>query len=355
MSEASLAARFEDAVYHIEHHNNDLNFVGKYILSELPRQHGYKVVLTGEGADEHFGGYPLYQPDFLREPDWSYEQDPMTSQERAAAVKERVEVVKKSYDTIGGSSEFFDEQDRPDAPLGGMTTASSMAAFTPHKSIFAPWVQKRYAGTSALTTIVNNIPPNVQKDIETKWHPLNSAMYVWGKGHLSNLFLSCLGDRVEMAHSVEGRTPFLDHHLTEFLNGIPPSLKIHPANPDTPIKANGNPPLHPVLIEKYALREAVKEFVTPEVYARTKHPYSAPTTYPIDGPVHIMFQRLVTKERVEKLGFVSWARVEELFENAFGEGGKDIVLTQRAWRGLLMISCWGVLGERFGIKTAGPL
>ncbi len=48
MSEAELAKRFEDAVYHIEHQPYELNFVGKYALSELTRQHGYKVVLTGE-------------------------------------------------------------------------------------------------------------------------------------------------------------------------------------------------------------------------------------------------------------------------------------------------------------------
>lgn len=50
MSEAELAKRFEDAVYHIEHQPYELNFVGKYALSELTRQHGYKVVLTGEPA-----------------------------------------------------------------------------------------------------------------------------------------------------------------------------------------------------------------------------------------------------------------------------------------------------------------
>ena len=47
MNEAELAKRFEDATWHCEHHYPDLNFIGKFALSELPREHGFKVVLTG--------------------------------------------------------------------------------------------------------------------------------------------------------------------------------------------------------------------------------------------------------------------------------------------------------------------
>ena len=74
MNEAELAKRFEDAVWHCEQHNPDLNFVGKFALSEVPQEEGYKVVLTGEGADEIFAGYPLYLPDYLREPDRTWEE-----------------------------------------------------------------------------------------------------------------------------------------------------------------------------------------------------------------------------------------------------------------------------------------
>lgn len=70
--------------------------------------------------------------------------------------------------------------------------------------------------------------------------------------------MSCLGDRTEMAHSIEGRTPFLDHPLTEFVNSIPPSLKMRWKGGDE-------------FTSKWILREACKDFVTPEVYNRAKH------------------------------------------------------------------------------------
>lgn len=82
MNEAELAARFEDATWHCEHHNPDLNYVGKYALSEVPQELGFKVVLTGEGADEQFGGYPMYLPDYLREQDLAYASNPLPEETR---------------------------------------------------------------------------------------------------------------------------------------------------------------------------------------------------------------------------------------------------------------------------------
>jgi asparagine synthase (glutamine-hydrolysing) len=61
-----------------------------------------------------------------------------------------------------------------------------------------------------------------------------------------------------MAHSVEGRFPFLDHRLVEFCNRVPPSLKLRG------------------LDEKYLLKRAVKDLVPAEILRRAKHPYRAP-------------------------------------------------------------------------------
>ena len=50
MNEVELAKRFEEATWHCEHHYPDLNYIGKFALSELPREHGFKVVLTGNSS-----------------------------------------------------------------------------------------------------------------------------------------------------------------------------------------------------------------------------------------------------------------------------------------------------------------
>ncbi|PVH76509.1 N-terminal nucleophile aminohydrolase, partial [Cadophora sp. DSE1049] len=73
MDEEAFASRFELATWHCEHHNPDLNYIGKFALSEIPQSLGFKVVLTGEGSDEIFTGYHIYLPDVLREPDLTWQ------------------------------------------------------------------------------------------------------------------------------------------------------------------------------------------------------------------------------------------------------------------------------------------
>jgi asparagine synthase (glutamine-hydrolysing) len=75
---------------------------------------------------------------------------------------------------------------------------------------------------------------------------------------LPGYILTMLGDRMEMAHSVEGRVPFLDHHVVEVIRSQPVNQKIHG------------------MTEKYVLREAVRDVITDTVYRRQKHPFLSP-------------------------------------------------------------------------------
>lgn len=332
MNEEELAKRFEDATWHCEHHNPDLNFVGKFALSEEPRKYGFKVVLTGEGADEHWGGYPLYLPDFLREPDLAWPQTTLSEEDRKTECVKADQEASDFYNAIGA-----DGNNRGDCvalrQLNGITTCASMAAFS--FNLWAPWTEC-YGEHDPRLTISNNANGRVRDAIMTRWHPLHSAQYMWIKGHLANNFLSCLGDRTEMAHSLEARTPFLDHHLTEYVNRLPPSVKIRWR------------PKEKGFIEKWILREASKPFITEELYKRKKHAYSAPTTWPENGPLHQTMARLMTKENVEKLGFVDWARVQGLVDEAFGQ--QDA----KAMRFVFIVAEWVVLSRRFQIKKAMP-
>jgi asparagine synthase (glutamine-hydrolysing) len=103
-------------------------------------------------------------------------------------------------------------------------------------------------------------------------------------------------------------------------------------------------------IEKYALREATKEFITPEIYTRRKHPYTAPTTYPLDGPVHRLLTRLVTRENADRLGFLDWSEVEKRLQMAFGTGSDMDKVA--GFRLALVVAEWVVLSTRFNVKTA---
>lgn len=332
MGESELAAYFEDATYHCEHHMPDLNYIGKFALSEVPREVGFKVVLTGEGSDENFAGYnPTYLPDYLREPDISWPANPLPEEKRERLREEMEALAERNYKAIGMDC-VRTETSVAERMLNGIKTPAYMTAWG--FDVYAPWTYDVHGIFDPRLTVANNVDGRTRDMMMNKWHPLHSAMYVWSKGHLANSFLSCLGDRTEMAHSLEARTPFLDHHLTEYVNGLPPSVKIRWDEKDQRF------------VEKWILREASKPFITKELYERKKHPYSAPTLFPVNGPLHQLFSRLISRENVESLGFVDWNKARYLVKEAFEEGNPS------AMRAATSVGQWIVLGKRFGVKKA---
>ena len=90
------------------------------------------------------------------------------------------------------------------------------------------------------------------------WPPLGQAQYLEMTVFLSQYLLSSQGDRVAMAHSVEGRYPFLDYRVVEFCNRLPPGLKLRG------------------LMEKWLLRRVASSHLPAEIWQRPKRPYRAP-------------------------------------------------------------------------------
>jgi len=293
------------------------------------------VVLTGEGADELFAGYPLYLPDYLREPDHAYEaHNTLSEDERKRQLALSEEEAREHYNSIGANG-GTGVANVPRRMLNNIGVLDGMTAFQP--DVFADWTDSTYTHCDPRMTIAGNPDGITRHHINNSWHPLHSALYVWSKGNLPNIFLTCLGDRTEMAHSIEARTPFLDHKLAEYINNCPPSVKLR-WSPDGKR-----------FVEKWVLREASKPFITKELYERKKHPYSAPTRYPRDGPLHKLMAGLVTRENVEGLGFVGWEKVKGLVDEAFGNEGSP-----KALRLAIVVAAWVTMAKKFGIKRAAP-
>jgi asparagine synthase (glutamine-hydrolysing) len=200
--------------------------------------------------------------------------------------------------------------------------------------VFAGWTEG-YGQGNPILTLVNQLDGVIRSKIRDSWHPLHSALYM-SLRPMDGIVLSSLGDRSEMGHSLEGRPPFLDPVVTDYVNHLPPSAKIT-------IDAKG------MVKEKRVLREASRPFISDELYERTKHPYSAPANYPTGGAVHALILKHVTEEKLETLGFVDIDYAKRLLREAFQEGGMG------AFRQVLMLAQYTILQTAFGIKTARPL
>jgi asparagine synthase (glutamine-hydrolysing) len=123
------------------------------------------------------------------------------------------------------------------------------------QSLLAPEFKTEFAGRDPFRVMLNRLDVTGQMRGRAAVH---QSMYLWAKTIFPNNLLNFLGDRMEMAHSIEGRTPFLDHVLVEAVVNMPVSMKVHGTT------------------EKYALREAARPYLTDTVYKRQKHPFLAP-------------------------------------------------------------------------------
>ncbi|KAI0386919.1 asparagine synthase [Hypomontagnella monticulosa] len=362
VTEETLARDFADAAFHCEHHHFDLNSVAKFTLSELPRENGVKVVLTGEGSDEHFAGYPYFPCEFLREPDLSRPDEPLAkdNEKRDAMQKAASAEMNAIWRAIGAETYAGSGDNSILAEVNNNTMVNNLLAWHPTIGLFAPWVRECYGGKlDCRETVIASYPADVREKMRDQWHPLHTAEYIWNKSQLANILLSCLGDRTEMAHSVEARTPFLDHHLAEYVNGLPPSVKLAFVPPEEEGSATSGDPAHknPLwqdagsalrsLNAKWILREAARPYITDELYRRKKHPFLAPTRWPHGGALHRMFTELLTRERVENLGFVDVDVVENALASAFGENADT-----KAFRTLCYVGAWVTLADRLGVKPA---
>src|SRR6185436_743949 len=128
--------------------------------------------------------------------------------------------------------------------------------------------------------------------------PVHQSLYLWAKTVLPGYILVNLGDRMEMAHSVEGRVPFLDHHVVELIRSMPVRQKIRG------------------MTEKYVLREAVRPVLTETVYARHKHPFtSPPVALAPNERLHELLQTTLRGPAMDALPFYDRGKVVGLLDS----------------------------------------
>ena len=214
---AGLTSHFVRSLWHCEMPVVNGHGAAKLLLSGLASQQ-VKSVLTGEGADELLAGYDLFRHQALIE---SVRREP-----RNPALRAQMRRFLGSVDLLSGTvrTKDYAEYDRVVELFGAYPYPAlralklgrwirallsrecirSIGDFDPLEQLAAGWSSRRLAGDD----------------------PLSATQDFLFRTQLPSYILNCLGDRMEMANSVEGRLPFLDHKLAEFAFGLPRSLKV---------------------------------------------------------------------------------------------------------------------------------
>jgi asparagine synthase (glutamine-hydrolysing) len=250
--QVDLADHFSDAIWHNERPCLNAHLVGKFLLSKAVRQYGCPVVLTGEGADEIGGGYAPFRRDMIL----YHGQHLLSASEKAQRLQ-----------TLEGNNKISAGGLLPACGIQELDFTNRYLGFTPSwllpqaeiiatlAGLYAEQTLQQMATAHPFQNFLNHLDVNNQL---VGRDPVHISMYLLAKSILPNYVLSTLGDRMEMAHSIEGRLPYLDHNLVEKVVALPVSYKIRG------------------MTEKWILREAARPYLPADVYQREKQPFLAP-------------------------------------------------------------------------------
>jgi asparagine synthase (glutamine-hydrolysing) len=241
ITDADIGRVFPDVVWHTEAPILRTAPAPMYRLAQLVNQYGLKVVLTGEGADEMFSGYDIFKEDAVRR-FWA----------RQPGSSLRPALLRRLYPDIAGLGQISDAFLK--AFFGKGLTETDAFGYS-HRIRWTNTARFRLSFLAGGPSVAPT--PSLPAGFPG-WSSLAQAQYLEITTFLSPYLLSSQGDRVAMAHAVEGRFPFLDYRVVAFANRLPDEEKLLG------------------LSEKWLLRRLGRQHLPPEIWTRRKRPYRAP-------------------------------------------------------------------------------
>ncbi|MHB1010721.1 MAG: asparagine synthase (glutamine-hydrolyzing) [Propionibacteriaceae bacterium] len=247
VSARDIAEVFPDVVWHAESPILRAAPAPLFLLSKLVRQSGYKVVVTGEGADEVLGGYDIFRESRVRE---FWARDPESARRGRAVELLYPWMARNPSQAPAFARAFFGMGLDPSDPA--MSHRPRWNSTTPLRSMLTGGLRAEL-DARPLPDLAETMPPD-----SASWDPLSRAQWLEMTTLLPGYILASQGDRMLMAHSVEGRFPFLDPNVVDFANALPARHKLCG------------------LDEKFLLKYAFADLIPEEIRRRPKQPYRAP-------------------------------------------------------------------------------
>ncbi|WP_342026026.1 asparagine synthase (glutamine-hydrolyzing) [Cytobacillus pseudoceanisediminis] len=289
LSQNDFAQHIEEAVWHGETIGHNAHGVARFLQSRAVQKSGYRVVLSGDGADELFSGYIYSRLDHV-----------MSNVEGLSEKDQYKRLEELSLKNPAFRHLLFPTKKTESAkilePMLGSAPSWIQAmeiSRSPFKSLLNPDFSASFRDFEPSRALLNSM--DIKGQLSNRTH-LHQGMYTWTKSILPNQIL--FADRLEMANGLEVRMPLLDHKLFEVVRKMPTNMLIRG------------------LKEKYALREAAKSFITETVYNRKKQPFTAPhSTLDPNNPLYEMIQDTLRSNVVQENPFFNPIAIKTLLDS----------------------------------------
>ena len=293
LTDADLADHFADAVRHAETLQYNTHGAARYLLSRGVRAAGYRSVLAGEGADEAFFGY-----EFLRAAAGASRGRP-GPRRLLRILSGLLRSPRRHHPTLAAVSPWLARLALllPAAPSLFTRLSGGLGLI---RSVCSSDFLRGFDGYDPYRTYYRRCKEAA--DLSRR-EPSRQLLYLWLHSIFANYHMAA--DRLDMAHGVEVRLPFLDHHLFEYVNSLPLAV------------LTGHPR------EKHLLREAMRPHIPDPVYDRVKRPFMAPSAAGTDGPLHDFLQDTLRGEALRAVPFVNAGAVAGVLDGLPGLRERD--------------------------------
>lgn len=282
---ADIAREFPAVCWHAERPILRTAPAPMFLLSRLVKDHGIKVVLTGEGADEMFAGYDLFREGAVRR-FWA----------RAPGSTVRPRLLERLYPYLVRSPVAQQAMAKAFFGVGlehwrepGFAHGTRWRTTAALKRMLVPAAR---SGVDVAAELLGDLPAELPG-----WSHLAADQYLEMRTLLAGYLLSAQGDRMLMGNSIEGRFPFLDRDVVELAGRLPDAHKLRG------------------LDEKHVLKRLARDLVPASIRGRPKQPYRAPDALSFvapGGPAWI--ERMVSPEITGGAGVFEVGAVEKLWQ-----------------------------------------
>ena len=302
-------------VWHLDEPIADPAAIATLLISDAARPTS-TVLLSGQGADEVFGGYRVYQMHRWAQllgalPPWLSE----------SAVPWLLDRVRLHAGNVPGVHEGFAlAVDRYVRKLAAGVSLPPDERWAFYRSYYrdaelldlcSPQLRAQLGDEHAWSEHIAYVRDAPADDY------LDKTLYADWKTFLPELNLAYC-DKLSMAASVETRVPYLDNEIVDFMCRVPPELKLRGTT------------------SKYLLREAVKDLVPAQIIRRRKAGFGAPIRTWLRRDLREMVDDLLSPERIEARGYFDAVAIRRMIEDD-REGLTDN--TFRIWA-LLTLEVW---------------
>lgn len=283
----SLAAALPEMVRHAEAPQLRAGPLSMLLLAANVHEHDFKVVVTGEGADELFMGYDIFRETAVRR---------FMARDTTSRMRKRLTRHLYTYlpdrDVLQRGLELTFQQrlDRAGDPLFSHDLRWSKAARL--QSYFTAEARAQFDPAALQAQLQAQLPPGFET-----WHWAGQAQALEITTFLSSYLLAAQGDRMAMASAVEGRFPFLDHRVVELANSFPMSFKLRTLRQD-----------------KYILRQLAAERLPETIAERPKLPYRAPIREVVRSRAGGRLDDLLSVDSLRAVGLFAPEAARRLYE-----------------------------------------